>query len=119
MAIQDIIKSRRLELNLNLKDVADALGVAESTVSRYETCNIANMRIDKLKALADILQCTPAYLMGWNESEKPNEKMGELLNQIRRSPQMMQLATDYMQLTPVQQKTILDLVHSMIPDKPL
>ena len=47
------IKARRIQLNLTLKDVADALGVAESTVSRYETSDIRNMGIDKIKALAN------------------------------------------------------------------
>lgn len=60
-----IIKNRRLELGLTLKDVANALGVAESTVSRYESSDIQNMGIDKIEALARVLKCSPTYLMGW------------------------------------------------------
>lgn len=60
-----IIKNRRLELGLTLKDVASALGVAESTVSRYESSDIQNMGIDKIEALARVLKCSPTYLMGW------------------------------------------------------
>lgn len=63
-----IIKSRRLELGLTLKDVAKALGVAESTVSRYESSDIQNMGIDKIEALSRVLRCSPAYLMGWDDS---------------------------------------------------
>lgn len=63
-----IIKSRRLELGLTLKDVAKALGVAESTVSRYESSDIQNMGIDKIEALSRVLRCSPAYLMGWDNS---------------------------------------------------
>ena len=65
MDVHDRIKLRRLELGLTLKDVSKKLGVAESTVSRYETEDIKNMGIDKIEKLAAALYCTPGYLMGW------------------------------------------------------
>lgn len=71
MEINKIIKARRQELGLTLKDVAKALGIAESTVSRYESSDIQNMGIDKIEALAKVLQCSPAYLMGWDKSPEP------------------------------------------------
>ena len=68
MEINELIKKRRLELGLTLKDVAYALGTAESTISRYESSNIQNMGIDKIIALSKVLQCSPTYLLGWSES---------------------------------------------------
>ena len=70
MEVNERIKKRRLELQLSLKDVAKALGVAESTVSRYESKDIQNMGIDKIEALSKVLQCTPAYLMGWEDNKE-------------------------------------------------
>lgn len=70
MKVQDIIKRRRLELDLTLKDVAKALGVAEATVSRYESGEIQNMGIDKIEALSRVLRCSPGFLMGWED--RPN-----------------------------------------------
>lgn len=67
--ISERIKKRRLELGLTLEDVSEKLGVAKSTILRYETKDIGNMGIDKLELLANALKCTPAYLMGW-ELEK-------------------------------------------------
>lgn len=64
--MQDIIKKRRLELELTLKDVAKALGVSEATVSRYESGEIQNMGIDKIESLSSVLRCSPGYLMGWS-----------------------------------------------------
>ena len=58
MEIQTIIKNRRNELGLTLKDVAKALGVSEGTVSRYESSDIQNMGIDKLVPLAKVLKCS-------------------------------------------------------------
>lgn len=118
MAIQEILKERRLELGMTLAEVAYQVGISESTLSRYETSGIQNMGIDKLKKLADVLQTTPTYLMGW-EVAKPNEKTGELLVEIRKSPRLLRLVEDFMKLNQAQQESVLALIHSMIPDKRL
>jgi len=68
MEIQQIIKARRKELDLTLRQVADALGVSEATVSRYESGDIKNMGIDKVEDLARVLRCTAGYLMGWDDA---------------------------------------------------
>lgn len=79
MSVQDIIKKRRLELDLTLKDVAKALGVAEGTVSRYETGDIQNMGIDKIARLAKVLHCSPGYLMGWEETPNGMQKSDDFM----------------------------------------
>jgi Helix-turn-helix. len=56
MNIGKIIKKRRKELNLSLKDIAKKLNVSESSISRYENEEIKSMRIDKLIPLSEILQ---------------------------------------------------------------
>ena len=71
MSVQEIIKRRRLELDLTLKQVANALGVSEGTVSRYESGEIQNMGIDKIEALSRVLRCSPGFLMGWEDSANP------------------------------------------------
>ena len=69
MTIQARLKERRLALGMTLAEVSYQVGISESTLSRYETNGIQNMGIDKLKKLADVLKTTPAYLMGWDETE--------------------------------------------------
>ena len=61
------IKDLRTEKGLTLEQVADVVGVGKSTVRKWETGMIANMRRDKIAALAKALGTTPAYLMGWKE----------------------------------------------------
>ena len=61
------IKDLRTEKGLTLEQVADVVGVGKSTVRKWETGMIANMRRDKIAALAKALGTTPAYLMGWRE----------------------------------------------------
>lgn len=61
------IKALRKEYGLTLEQVGDAVGVGKSTVRKWETGMIANMRRDKIAALAQVLHTTPTYLMGWKE----------------------------------------------------
>ena len=58
----------RKQHNLTLKQVADVVGVGKSTVRKWETGMIANMRRDKIILIAEALHTTPAYLMGWEEA---------------------------------------------------
>lgn len=64
------IKELRQEKGLTLEQVAEVVGVGKSTVRKWETGMIANMKRDKIADLAKALGTTPAYLMGWNEEEK-------------------------------------------------
>lgn len=66
MGIKDILKDRRLELQLTLEDVAKRVGVSPATISRWESGDIANMRRDRIAALAEALQISPAVIMGWD-----------------------------------------------------
>ena len=67
------IKQLRQQKGLTLEQVADVVGVGKSTVRKWETGIIANMRRDKIADLAKALGTTPAYLMGWKE-ESATEK---------------------------------------------
>lgn len=67
MKINDFLSERRKTLNLTLLDVAKACDVSESTVSRWESGAIENMRRDKCAALAKILRIDPAVIMGWQD----------------------------------------------------
>lgn len=93
MEIHERIRKRRIELELSMRDVASALGVSPSTVSRYESSEIQNMGIDKIEALSKVLRCTPAYLMGWEDkiesdtSLSPEKTLIQIFNELNSSGQ--------------------------------
>ncbi len=76
MASEDMarrIKELRQERGLTLEQVAQVVGVGKSTVRKWETGMIANMKRDKIADLARALGTTPAYLMGWVDAQKDEE----------------------------------------------
>ncbi|MBQ8808467.1 MAG: helix-turn-helix domain-containing protein [Clostridia bacterium] len=52
---------------MTLLDVANALGVKEATAQRYESGEIKNPKNSTILELSKIFNCSPAYLMGWEE----------------------------------------------------
>ena len=73
-SIGKIIESRRKELGLTLEEVGNAVGVGKSTVKKWETGYISNMRRDRINALAKILQLNPNVLIDEkSESFSPSD----------------------------------------------
>jgi len=66
--IGKIIETRRKELGLTLEEVGNAVGVTKSTVKKWETGYIANMRRDRILALSKVLELNPNVLI--DESDK-------------------------------------------------
>ena len=75
--IGNLIYTRRKELGLTLEEVGNAVGVSKSTVKKWENGFISNMRTDKIKKLASILQISPVKLLGitYKKYEAPGIKV--------------------------------------------
>lgn len=66
-SLSSVLKKRRKELGLTLLQIADAVGVTEATVQRWESGNIKTVRHEKMTKLAEVLGVSPASLMGWED----------------------------------------------------
>lgn len=115
MTIGQRIKEKRIELGLSQDELAKKCGYkSRSSINKIELARDLPLR--KIEIMAKALGVSPGYLMGW---DKPNEKTGELLVEIRKSPRLLRLVEDFMKLNQAQQESVLALIHSMIPDKRL
>lgn len=72
MDLGEKIKGRRLDLELTLQEVADIVGVSKSTVQKWESGNIENMRRDKIALLAKALNVSPLFIMGIEQNDTNN-----------------------------------------------
>ena len=62
------IHEKRTEKGITLAQIADRLGVTEATAQRYERGNIKSIPYEHMCAYGEILNCSPAYLMGWENN---------------------------------------------------
>lgn len=68
------IRNRREELGLSQDELGKRLGYkSRSSINKIEL-DQRNLTQSKIKAIADALETTPAYIMGWDE---PDQKLDE------------------------------------------
>lgn len=68
MSLRTRLRERRQALGLTLQQVADAVGVSKSTVQKWESGAIEDMRLAKAAGLAKVLKVSPLWIMGISES---------------------------------------------------
>lgn len=66
MTIGERIKQRRIELNLSQDELAQKVGYkSRSSINKIELSR--SLPLSKVQKMADALETTPAFLMGWKE----------------------------------------------------
>lgn len=67
------IRQRRLALGLTQSDVANEIGVATSTIQRYEKGVFGKIKLPVIEAVASVLQVNPSWLIGTNDDPTPTK----------------------------------------------
>lgn len=103
------IKALRTALQLTQEELAVAASTTKQTIHKYETGIISNIPASKIKSMADKLQTTPAYLMGWTESskieedettQKKNDAITDIILKMRRDENLLDAIKELCELSP-------------------
>ena len=86
MDIGQKIHQLRVEKGMTLEELGNKVGVGKSTIRKWEIGMIENMKRDKIAKLAEALEVSPGYLLGWDV-----EKIDEVENMYKESRQMERL----------------------------
>lgn len=78
--VGDRIKSRRIELNISQTELAAKTNSSKQTIYKYENNIITNIPSDKIELIANILETTPEYIMGWTDSIKKDNSFEPTLS---------------------------------------
>lgn len=71
MDIGKRIRFLREEKKITQEELANYVGTTKQTIFKYETGIITNIPMNRIIAIAKVLNCTPEYLLGW--SSKNND----------------------------------------------
>lgn len=116
MTVGDRIKQRREELNLSQEELAHMLGLkGRSSVSKAEKSG-DTMTSTLIKAYADALQCSPAYLLGYGNminygSFSPES--ASLVAKIRSDVELTDALKIYFSLPKDKKKYVCDLIKML------
>ena len=118
MNIGERIKIRREQLNISQDELAKKIGYkSRSSINKIEMGHY-NLTQSKIKAIADALETTPGYIMGWDEMDEnaDTEKlsaetaMWDFIGQRYGERTAAQL-NDLLQLKPTEQERIWKLLE--------
>lgn len=106
MTIGDRIKKMRTNKDMNQIDLATAIGVSKQTLYKYENNIITNIPSDKIELISKTLNCSPAYLMGWEENLSKSN--ADLLVDILSDKNLIDHINKLKKLSKDHQQTIFD-----------
>ena len=112
------ILRRRKALGMTQEELATRMGYkSKSTINKIEL-GINDIVQSKVVKFAEVLQTTPAYLMGWEE-EINNDPVGtaELHFEILMDEDIKDIFPDFKTLDATQRRIVKDLVHNMAEAK--
>lgn len=69
MTIGERIRYLRKKNAMTQTDIAKKLNIATQTVFKYEKNIVTSIPMDNIEKLAELFDVTPAYLMGWEDTE--------------------------------------------------
>lgn len=81
--IGDRIKQRRTELNMTMEELANKLGLSKSTIHKYESGKVQNIKRPMILKLSKVLQISPSYLLDIEEADKEIEKDFDTISDIK------------------------------------
>jgi repressor LexA len=93
MTIGQRIQQKRKEMRMSADELAKRLGKDRSTIYRYEKGDIEKFPLDILEPIAKALNTTPAYLMGWENKEKENNIIADVVVRLRTDSEFFSLVT--------------------------
>lgn len=120
------LKNRRISLGLTLEDVGKLVGVTKSTVRKWETGDIENMKRDKIILLANALKVSPMFIMGLdpkmietknNGTDIKEKKLLKTFNQLNGSGKD-KVISNAQDLTQIDKYTRDETVKEIKQDKP-
>ena len=79
----------RKQKGVTLKETAEAVDVAASTIQRYEKGQFSKVKMPVIEALADYFEVSPEWLIGltddpYNYEEDPNSVLSEVPDAMRK-----------------------------------
>ena len=108
MTTGERIRQLRIEHQMTQEELGTKVGVQKAAIYKYENGLIVNLKRSTLEKLAIVLETTPTYLMGLEDSESNSTVLSEL------TPQQSALLSSFDQLNEEGQQKAVDYVEDLV-----
>ena len=104
------IKQRRKELKMSADELGQRLGKDRSTIYRYEKGDIENLPLDILEPIAEVLQTTPQHLMGWENVQKKNDILSDIILKLNEDAELLSIVEKISKLDSEKRKAVMSVL---------
>lgn len=109
MTIGERIRQRRESIGMSQDELAKRMGYKDrSSISKIEKGADDNIYLDTIQKTANILNCSPLYLMGWQDESDLKGK--ELPNHLKKYEQFIKL---YEQLDDKNRQLVDNMIQAL------
>lgn len=82
MCMSKRIKERRIAMGYTQEELASKLNLQKSAIAKYENGRVENIKRSTIEKMAQVLDCRPSYLMGWDGTSSTHPNPSITMNQI-------------------------------------
>ena len=111
MTLGEKIRKRRIELNMTMDDLGNAIGVQRSHINKYEKGMITDLKRCTIHALATALQVSPLYLLDDDNGDE------ERLEALHQNPKLRLLFDIQKTLTDSDLNAVLGVVNAIAKER--
>lgn len=94
MNLGEKIRVSREKAGLTMEELGKKCGTTKQTIYKYETGKVTNIPLDRLMKIADAVDVSASYLIGWEDINAEQLTDGELFDVKRSLIQFAQSLTD-------------------------
>lgn len=110
------LKAARKKSGKTQKEVADSLGVGQSTYKNYE-CGLREPNGDTVVALANLFGVSTDYLLGRPDAKPPEEPLDEFARKEHLKSLEKVFMKKYLALTEEQRDKVLDFLRGVVAEE--
>ena len=117
MKIGERIRLKRNEKGWSQRDLAEKMGYSNhSTIGKIETGKV-DLPQSKVVQFANVLGVSVAYLMGWEETQKKNDALTDIVVRMRSDSEFLSIIEGLNQLDEVQLASVKQVVEAFLSVK--
>jgi transcriptional regulator with XRE-family HTH domain len=108
------IAERRKELQMTQEELATRMGYkSRSTINKIEV-GVNDIPQSKIVKFAEVLQTTPAYLLGWEQVQKKNDVLTDIVVRLRTDEEFCSVVEGLNKLDTAQLASIKQIVETFL-----
>lgn len=106
------LKELRKKQGMTQTELAELLNTTKQNIYKYEN-DIVNIPLPRLKKIAEIFNCTLAYLIGYEEREYQHlSKLTDIINLCRSDDEISAVVHKVCKISPEQRKAVQALLDA-------